>query len=366
MEKVDATNEVTEPSQESDAQVEESSEVEEEEEEEYVGRVRTNAIHIKSIIMDKLRPEEKKYDLIIVQNQLLLKEEFFPNQVDENIEKFVKRLAPNGRLVLIERGNPLGSESIARARQVILRPETYGNKVSKIPRPYKSSIVEIKEKEAENFYEKNKLEPLEDDGEIEKELLEAYDIVDPKEAETEYEHETINLKVLAPCAHHGGCPLQFRKLEYYNFGQIGKKLKFCNFTLKVERPKFLMELKRGARLATKWTDENSGIGKKGMAKAGTGRPGGLDFETVNYSYLIVERSDVDPEKLEKLREQEAEVRPIGFRSDVLDEYPRVLAPPLKKKGFVVADMCGPSGHIEKWVISKSVGKQEYHDARKLD
>ena len=45
-------------------------------------------------------------------------------------------LAPGGHLVLIERGNSVGFETIARARQIMIRPESYPQELGKIPRPY--------------------------------------------------------------------------------------------------------------------------------------------------------------------------------------------------------------------------------------
>ncbi|EEP80694.1 predicted protein [Uncinocarpus reesii 1704] len=44
--------------------------------------------------------------------------------------------------------------------------------------------------------------------------------------------------------------------------------------------------------------------------------------------------------------------------------PRILFPPIKRKGHVVMDMCTPAGKIERWTVSRSFSKQGYHDARK--
>ncbi|OBA16508.1 uncharacterized protein OGAPODRAFT_48485 [Ogataea polymorpha] len=294
-----------------------------------IGRVKTKLLKIKSVILEKLRPENVKYDLIIAQNQLLRDEKNFPLEVDELLDPLIKRLAPGGHLVLLERGNPLGAEVIARARQVMLRPENHEDRTSKVPRLYKNSDPE---------------------------LLQHYDIQEAASV------DPINLKIVAPCPHHGKCPLQFFKPEYYKYGKVGRQLKFCNYTIDVERPRYVMELKRGAKLAAAWHDNPT---KKFMSYAGTGRPNGKDFETASYSYLIVQRSAESNEELEELRKQEVGGRSVGYVPQTPEELPRVLAPPTKRRGLVVADMCAPSGHVEKWYISKSVGDQEYHDARKM-
>ncbi|QPG74962.1 hypothetical protein FOA43_002301 [Brettanomyces nanus] len=326
----------------------------------YVGKVKTKDIHIKTILLNRFRPKSKKYDLIIAENQLLTGKEHFPHQVDQQLEELVHRLLPGGHLVLLQRGNPLGAEVIARARQVMMRPENNEGKLAKIPREYKSRGQLATEKQV-GLDKESEEEAMKD---IEPELLENYDIVE-KEAKPDAAEEPINLKIMAPCPHHGKCPLQFFKPQYYEFGQVGKKLKFCSFAINVARPPYLLELKRGSRLATTWSSSSSGMGIKGQAKPGKGRPYGLNYETASYSYLIVERSDENPLLLQQQRDAETISRQVGFRSDLLDERPRVLAPPVKRKGLVCLDVCAPSGHVEKWYVSKSVGKQEYHDARKV-
>lgn len=336
----------------------------EEKEDVYIGKVKTKNIKIKSIIMNSIRPEDKKYDLIIVQQQLLTDVENFPHEVDAKLEQYIRRLNPNGRLILIERGSPLGAETIGRARQLVLRPENYEKEMGKIPRAFKSSIKQMRNETPIELSEEEKKAAMKG---IEPELLAEYDVVEENEI-SETEKEPIHLSVLSPCSHHGKCPLQYFDPQVYLYGQIGKKLKFCNFSVDVHRPKYLLELKRGRKLATQWSDSNSGVGIKGLSKGGRGREGSSDYETASFSYLIVERSNKPTEEIDQMRLQAESLpeREIGYQSTERGEYPRILAPPLKKKGFVVMDVCAPSGHVEKWHVSKSVGKQEYHDARKSE
>lgn len=338
----------------------------------FVGKVKTKNLKVKTVIMSKLRPLETKYDLIIVSYQLLRSMENFPFEVDAKLEQYVKRLNPGGHLVLIERGTPLGAETIARARQVILRPENYENQVEKTPRPFKSSAKKMSAKQQLRL---SKLSPEEKAlamKNIEPELLENFDIVEDEETAKELDalDEQIDLSVIAPCSHHGKCPLQFFDPQVYLYGKIGKKLKFCSYSVSVHRPKYLLELKRGKKLAVKWTSANSGVGIDGLVKSGRGREGGNDYENASYSYLIVTRSKEDASKLAEERKMKIEAgvekREVGYKPKNRGEYPRILSQPTKKKGYVIMDLCAPSGHVEKWHISKSVGKQEYHDARKAN
>ncbi|KAJ1643209.1 37S ribosomal protein S22 [Coemansia erecta] len=45
-------------------------------------------------------------------------------------------------------------------------------------------------------------------------------------------------------------------------------------------------------------------------------------------------------------------------------WPRIILPPIKRKGHVTADVCTVDGRIERWVFTKSHNKQAYRDARK--
>lgn len=332
-------------------------------EKEYIGKVKTKDINIKTVILNDLRSVDAKYDLIIVNQQLLSSASNFPRQVDIRVENLIKRLNIGGKLVLIERGSPLGAETITRARQIILRPENYPKQVAKIPRPFMSTLKKVQNQQDITSIDKGRDEPeLELELELEPEILENFDIIEQPEKPA----DPIFLSVIAPCSHHGACPMQFNDPEVFLYGQIGKKLLFCNFNVDVHRPNYLLELKRGRKLATKWTYPNSAVGIKGISNQGRGREGGTDFETASFSYLIVERSNKDSADIEKLslREKWQPQKETGYQPQNRDEYPRITGPPIKKKGFVTLNVCAPSGHIEKWNVSKSTGKQEYHDARK--
>ena len=326
-----------------------------------VGEVMTKKIKIVTKLRDSL-PRSKQYDLIILTHQLLQTEEQFPVEVDMNLEQCLRLLAPGGHIVLVERGNPLGFESIARVREVVLRPQNYPDEHGKIPRPWRRGSSVKKQHDHELFNEFNeKFDNLSLDE------LESKDQAVAAAAEAKQTQEDFYMKVIAPCPHHRKCPLQVSKPQYYELGE-GKDLKFCNFQKSVLRPKYAIELKKGRILATPWQSNTEPIGVKGMAQPGTGRPHGRNFEVLSYSYLIMERSKTDEKTLGdivKRREQQNEVYGIGsLGNNTVETWPRIIKQPLKRKGHVVLDLCGASGQLEKWTVPRSLSKEIYHDARK--
>ncbi|CAN6615794.1 probable S-adenosyl-L-methionine-dependent RNA methyltransferase Rsm22p, mitochondrial [Trichomonascus vanleenenianus] len=242
-----------------------------------------------------------QYDLIIATHQLFRSEYHFPASVDDRTGHLLSLLAPGGVLVLIERGDPNGFESIARARQIMLRPEDYSD-VFKTPRLWKSG---------------------------------------------RHEDTPTMLKVLAPCAHHGKCPLQVdsalrakARSGFFNW---------CRFGQMVQRPKFTIELKKGKYLASEWDEDGNGLG--GGYLKGSGRPGGSGHETASHSYLIVKRMETGNDGS------------VGTPDDL---WPRILRTPMKRDKHVVMEVCSPSSQVEQWTVTKGYSKQAYHDARKAD
>lgn len=416
------------------------------EEDSYVGPVDTSKIKIKTNIRDALA-STKRYDLIIVNQALLTREYNFPRDVDLNLEMILGLLQPGGHLVLIERGNTLGFEIIARARQVMLRPESYKSERGRIPRPYirgssvkpqslrhedliiteehieyeRQLLAELDAEELEELKDMDEnerlaeMEKMERRGETEK--LEALRAlinaeldrnVSEFEAEITREHGNVtaedlkfefeddpdfevvpveaadslptdsvgsapnsvdyHLSVIAPCPHHGECPLQLGDPKYYKIPNHKHRFNFCSFDQVVERPKYTMELKKGKLLATSWDKRShDGFGFDRVSKAalkdleGSGRRNGSNAELGNFSYLIMKREQNDPQtirNIELLREHH-------YENDNSGDLPRVIEFPTKIKNNVKLKMCAPSGNVEVWQIPKSLGKQTYHDARKV-
>lgn len=346
------------------------------ENDELVGEVMTKNIKINTNLRNTI-PGSRQYDLIILTHQLLKSEERFPIQIDVNLENYLNMLAPGGHLVIVERGNPLGFETIARARQVMIRPENYPDEHGKVPRPYSrgsSKNYSIEYEKGTNSEEVEEAQNLiaeldkqfgsvkDEELDFEPELMDAI----AKKGKNTDEKTNYHLKIIAPCPHHRKCPLQIGKPQYYEYPE-GKNLKFCNFQKSITRPKFTMEHKKGKMLATPWQEPTDGVGKKGLAKPGTGRPQGRNFEIPNYSYLIVERSPTDQQTLQDIERQRSSNTTYGIGSlgdNTQDTWPRIIKQPLKRKGHVTMDLCASSGELEKWVVPKSFDKETYHDARK--
>ncbi|AET41520.1 tRNA methyltransferase RSM22 Ecym_8235 [Eremothecium cymbalariae DBVPG len=302
-----------------------------------VGEVMTKKIRINTKLRKDV-PGSKQYDLIIISHQLLKNDQQFPMQIDDNVEHFLSLLAPGGHMVIIERGNPLGFEITARARQIMIRPENFPNEYGKIPRPWIRGS------------HKKPQQPISSSTEA--------------GAGNEVDY---HLKIIAPCPHQGTCPLQVGKPQYYEL-KDGKALNFCNFQKTILRPRYTIELKKGKVLATPWETPTEAIGIKGKSAPGSGRPNGRDYELLNWSYLVVERAYNDPETVAAINKRRQESIMSQDIQPVCDEpwetWPRIIRQPVKRRGHVVMDLCAPSGQFEKWTVSKSFSKQIYHDARK--
>lgn len=407
---------------------EESEEVEEElieedvepqtQENEYVGPVDTSRINIVTKIKDSL--PSRSYDLIVVNHALLTKEHHFPRDVDINIHMLLNLLNPNGHIVLIERGNHTGFEIISRARQLMIRPENYDKEIGKIPRPYikgskikpqklrgidqliteddiefeeqmladiEKEIAEEELQEEAEFDETEGIEEAEELENLEKSIIEKHGEVSEEELKFEFEDDEnfeltevddskdidveYHLQIVAPCAHHSKCPLQMGDPKYYKIPSHKHKLSWCSFDNIVERPKYTLELKKGKRLATNWDKSaEDGFGLDNLNKGtlrglqGKGRPGGKNTENGQFSYLIAKRSSNSPEDIKKI-DYEREFNSSKVLENNEMNWPRIISIPTKIKNNVKLKTCAPSGNIEIWQIPKSMGKQIYHDARKV-
>ncbi|KAJ2370857.1 37S ribosomal protein S22 [Coemansia sp. RSA 2610] len=105
-----------------------------------------------------------------------------------------------------------------------------------------------------------------------------------------------------------------------------------------------------------------------------------NIEDVHYSYVVMRRGprpaypQVMPSAkvdLDKARAHPDLYLPSGSPRKPLEQlvseafhWPRIIAPPIKRKGHVVADVCTPDGQIQRWTFTKTHDKQAYRDARK--
>ncbi|OBA25082.1 mitochondrial ribosomal protein, partial [Hanseniaspora valbyensis NRRL Y-1626] len=331
------------------------------------------------------------YDLIILEHSLLKSEKKFPLEVEFNLKKALRVLKPNGHLIIIEKGNPLGFEVIAKARDFMLQPTRYEENESggKIPRPYLESLKKHK-------IHTEGLESSEE-KELSDEFLEEKEYILNKEKEkSQYKFDTnYYMSVVAPCSHHNNCPLQLKDPEFF-FLKSGKQMKTCTNQKKVELPKYYMELNRGKLFDKKYQsyenklDEFNNIKAKedfdnketGIDKPQSsfnlskpqlvsGRENKQNYVITSYSYLIMKRTSNDPQTIKAIENERLDAINTGTKQYKLgyigkndSELPRILNTD-KKKGHINMTLCAPSGHIEQWSIGKSMTtKQIYHDLKK--
>lgn len=262
----------------------------------------------------------KQYDIIVAPNTLwTLKEDYMRKNQTQN---FWSLLNPDGGvLILIEKGVPRGFELIAGARETLL----------------KYHIASPESIQVENQIQ----EPFE--GRYR-----------PKEAGM----------IVAPCTNHFQCPM------YLKSGQSKGRKDYCHFSQRYVRPHYLQRI----------------LGVKDR-----------NYEDIKFSYVAVQRG-VDQREAHNIIQGEPAAN-AAFAGYGGDEYwgrheqsesllaapeaqenesdppeietslhtlslPRAILPPIKRRGHIILDLCTPAGHIERWTVPKSFGRQAYRDARK--
>lgn len=254
--------------------------------------------------IDDDRPAQarKEFDVIIAPHTLFpLKEEW---QRKQQVQNLWSLLSPNGGvLIFIEKGVPRGFEAIAAAREFLL------------DRYIASPGSEMYESELQNALSQEEQITRKDPG-----------------------------MIVAPCTNHAKCPM------YTMHGVARGRKDVCSFQQRYIRPGFLQRI-LGA------TDRN--------------------HDEVDFSYIsLLKGKDIRPFR----PQSETEVRdPWGLQLPIRSalpaeepsedlflstDSPRIVYPPLKRRGHVTMDLCTSAGKIERWTVPKSFGKQAYRDARK--
>ena len=151
-----------------------------------------------------------------------------------------------------------------------------------------------------------------------------------------YEREPEQGHIIAPCTNHGACPM------YQEPGRSHGRKDFCHFSQRFVRPTFYGRM--------------------------LGKPQGGAFNTqgeVEFSYVAVQRGVAKASVFSGKEATAAAFR--GYENAEkpdMQSLPRVVLPPIKRKGHVVMDMCTAEGKLERWTVPKSFSKLAYHDARK--
>ncbi|KAI4279059.1 MAG: hypothetical protein LQ337_000574 [Flavoplaca oasis] len=256
--------------------------------------------------------QRKQYDVILAPHTLwTLQQDHMRKAQVQNLWSLLK--PAGGVLVIIEKGVPRGFELVAGAREVLLKHH--------IASP------------GDTKYENRIDEPGND----------------------RYREKETGM-IVAPCTSHGKCPM------YLFAGKSVGRRDYCHFSQRYIRPPFLQRI----------------VGQNHR-----------NHEDVRYSFVAVQRGvdqrqvhgfeqgqaaedDAfagygDEEIVQRGGESETGINADGAAGSISVNplsFPRVILPPLKKRGHIIIDACTPAGRIERWTVPKSYGKQAYTDARK--
>ncbi|KAG6002223.1 hypothetical protein E4U21_003314 [Claviceps maximensis] len=139
--------------------------------------------------------------------------------------------------------------------------------------------------------------------------------------------------IIAPCSNHGACPM------YKQAGKSVGRKDYCHFSQRFVQPQFYAQM----------------LGKQGNNQG-----------EVEFSYVAFRRGEG---RRSSMTGKEATERAFqGFehseQAPDMQTLPRLILPPLKRKGHVTLDLCTAEGKIERWTVPKSLSRLAYHDARK--
>ncbi|CAK9780945.1 hypothetical protein CC85DRAFT_327441 [Cutaneotrichosporon oleaginosum] len=180
------------------------------------------------------------------------------------------------------------------------------------------------------------------------------------------------LHITAPCPHDGACP-RLHMIEPCAFSQRIQRPRFTRKTKHAKRGEedvsySYLIVSRGKRPeAPSGLAEGIGrfgaVGREAAARALAKATGRTEIRQVEGSESgemeVVEIAhDVALPPVEDPAETENALKAEAY------SWPRLVAPPLKRSGFVVMDACMPEEKLVRFTVAKSLGKQSYYDARK--
>ena len=157
--------------------------------------------------------------------------------------------------------------------------------------------------------------------------------ISPEDFNPAFHRELEPGHIIAPCTTHSTCPM------YTIPGKSVGRKDYCHFSQRFVRPEFYTRVLGNMR----------------------GNEGEVEF-----SYLAVRRGK---SRSHAALPDEATARAFEGYEHSPDEpdmlsVPRIVLPPLKRKGHITLDLCTPDGTMERWTVPKSFSKLAYHDARK--
>ena len=287
-------------------------------------------------------PRRKQFDVIIAPHTLWPLQHAWQRKFQVN--NLWSLLDPDGGvLILLEKGLPRGFEAIAGARQLLLDKHIPGETSS------------------------------------------------ASDAETVADTDVGGM-IVAPCTNHAECPM------YPAPGgtTLGRR-DYCHFSQRYIRPYYLQRI-LGATTRNHEDVEFSYVAvRKGRDNrvdsglvqgqtaadasfAGHEENGALERETgrmhrssapASSDRLEEKLSQETSPSMEPIAEQDSQEDAQPAREDPratapvqMLGLPRVVLPPLKRKGHVIFDVCTPAGRLERWTVPRSFSKQAFRDARK--
>ncbi|TQS32528.1 hypothetical protein Golomagni_07153, partial [Golovinomyces magnicellulatus] len=139
--------------------------------------------------------------------------------------------------------------------------------------------------------------------------------------------------IIAPCTNQGSCPM------YQEPGKSKGRKDFCHFGQRFVQPSYYSRV----------------LGKQ------EGNQGEVEF-----SYVAVRRGIAKNSQLTGFEATEEAFQGYEAAEEKpnLQTLPRIVMPPIKRKGHVTLDVCTAEGKTERWTVPKSFSKLAYHDARK--
>ncbi|GME64324.1 DNA-binding TFAR19-related protein [Neofusicoccum parvum] len=300
---------------------------------------------------EKVGPKARKvYDMIIAPHSLWSINEDYLRKA--TVQKLWSLLDPRGGvLVLMEKGLPRGFEVIAGARALLLDNHIASPGTTHVePQP-------LGHLDASNRARVAKKE----EG-----------------------------MIVAPCTNHAGCPM-------YTIPGISRNRKdFCYFKQRFIRPPYLQRLLGGKDR----NHEDVQFSYLAVRRGGDLRKGeegllqgdeavlrafeGLGDRHRNPLEEIEEDGEAEAEAAEEPAAQpetaaertaeesapavegqeEEQWEDEGRVNELTLSLPRLVLPPLKRRGHVILDVCTPAGRLERWTVPRSFGRQAYRDARK--
>jgi ribosomal protein RSM22 (predicted rRNA methylase) len=300
----------------------------------------------------------KQYDVIMAPYALWRVEKEFERKY--LVQTLWSLLNPNGGiLILLEKGIPRGFEVIAGAREHLLKRH--------IADPTATEEIVV----AEN---------------TDLDTKEATSSQKPKDL-ADFESNPIKREVgmiVAPCTNHSACPL-------YEVSGVGRGRKdYCHFSQRFIRPPFLQSALGARRRNHEDTQFSYVAVQRGIDLRATGSDSLLQGVEATDKAFYGYGSEQLTTRTQDWRERKAKTHTAALENNIFadaekaaaeegveeDEpqetappphplaLPRLILPPLKRKGHIVLDVCTPSGTFERWLVTRRNGKQAYRDARK--